>query len=176
MCSVITHPAIPLALSPFLPRETMSRPLLLAGVVCSIVPDLDVIGFRFGIRYGDLLGHRGFTHSFLFAFILAASLTFTMFRNGPGKTSIILLFLFSSTLSHPLLDMLTNGGLGVALFSPFTNERYFFPWRPIEVSPMSRANFFSDWGTRVLMSELEWVWLSSALVFTIGQVFRRHWI
>jgi inner membrane protein len=174
MCSIITHPAIPLALSGFLPQENVSPDLLLAGAVCSIVPDLDVVGFRFGIRYGDMLGHRGFTHSLLFAVILAALLMFTLFRNRAGKTWVILLFLFLSTLSHPLLDMLTNGGLGVALFAPFSDERYFFPWRPIEVSPLTVGKFFSDWGARVIISELKWVWLPSAVVFTIGQVIRRY--
>ena len=148
--------------------------LLLAGAVCSIVPDLDVVGFRFGISYGDILGHRGFTHSLLFAVILAALLMFTLFRNRAGKTWVILLFLFLSTLSHPLLDMLTTGGLGVALFAPFIDERYFFPWRPIEVSPLTVGKFFSDWGGRVIISELKWVWLPSAVAFTIGQVIRRY--
>src|SRR5437016_6138642 len=60
MCSIITHPAVPLALSGFLPQENVSPALLLADAVCSIVPDLDVVGFSFGIRYGDILGHRGF--------------------------------------------------------------------------------------------------------------------
>src|SRR6266550_9619008 len=43
------------------------------GVVCSAIPDFDVIGFRFGIRYGDFWGHRGFTHSLVFAAVLAGS-------------------------------------------------------------------------------------------------------
>jgi len=174
MCSIITHPAVPLALSGFLPQENVSPALLLAGAVCSIVPDLDVVGFRFGISYGDILGHCGFTHSLLFAVILAALLMFTLFRNRAGKTWVILLFLFLSTLSHPLLDMLTNGGLGVTLFAPFIDERYFFPWRPIEVSPLTVGKFFSDWGGRVIISELKWVWLPSAVAFTIGQVIRRY--
>jgi len=50
MCSIITHPAAPLALSVFLPRETISPALVAAGVVCSIVPDFDVVGFRFGVN------------------------------------------------------------------------------------------------------------------------------
>src|SRR5438093_11106902 len=102
MCSIITHPAVPLALSGFLPQENMSPALLLAGAVCSIIPDLDVVGFRFRINYNDILKHRDFTHSLLFAIILTALLIFTLFRNKTGKTWIILLFLFLSTLSHPL--------------------------------------------------------------------------
>ena len=173
MCSVFTHPVVPLALSAFLPPGAASAPLLLAGAACSVIPDLDVIGFRFGVRYSHMLGHRGVTHSILFAAALGALLTFTLFRQAPGGSWLIFLFLFLSTLSHTLLDMLTNGGLGVALFAPFSNERYFFPWRPIEVSPVGVSSFLSDWGARVIVSELKWVWLPSALAYALGYVARR---
>ena len=172
MCSILTHPVVPVALSVFLPQGAASPRLILAGAVCSIIPDLDVIGFRFGIRYSDMLGHRGLTHSILFAAALGALLSFTLFRNSQGGHWVIFLFLFLSTVSHPLLDMLTNGGLGVALFAPFSNERYFFPWRPIEVSPIGVNSFFSDWGVRVILSELRWVWLPSAVVSALGYVVR----
>lgn len=173
MCSVLTHPAVPLALSAFLPQGAASPALLLAGAACSVVPDLDVIGFGFGVRYSDMLGHRGLTHSVLFAAALGALLTFTLFRDAQGSDWPVFLFLFLSTLSHALLDMLTNGGLGVALFAPFSNERYFFPWRPIEVSPIGVSSFLSDWGVRVILSELRWVWLPSAVVYALGYVTRR---
>ena len=39
------------------------------------------------------------------------------------------LYLFLSTASHGVLDALTDGGLGVAFFSPFDQTRYFFPFR-----------------------------------------------
>ena len=175
MCSILTHPVVPLALSVFLPRDALSPALLLTGAVCSIIPDLDVIGFRFGIRYSDMLGHRGLTHSILFAAALGALLSFTLFRVGQGDNWAVFLFLFLSTLSHTLLDMLTNGGLGVALLAPFSNERYFFPWRPIEVSPIGIGSFFSEWGVRVIFSELRWVWLPSAIVSALGYVARRYW-
>jgi inner membrane protein len=164
---------VPLALSAFLPPGAASPALLLAGAACSVVPDLDVIGFGFGIRYSDMLGHRGATHSILFAAALGALLTFALFRDAPGGGWPVFLFLFLSTLSHALLDMLTNGGLGVALFAPFSNERYFFPWRPIEVSPIGVSSFLSDWGVRVIFSELRWVWLPSAAVYALGYVGRR---
>src|SRR5215471_21834146 len=159
MCSVLTHPAVPLALYVYFPEETVSPTLLLAGVACSIIPDLDVIGFRFGIRYNHLLGHRGLTHSIIFAATLAALLAFTLLRNRAGVQFLPFLYLFLSTLSHALLDMLTNGGLGVALFAPLSGERYFFPWRPIAVSPISVTRFFTARGLRVLESELVVVWL-----------------
>jgi inner membrane protein len=52
-------------------------------------------------------------------------------------------YLFLATASHGVLDAMTDGGLGVAFFSPFDNRRYFLPWRPIVVSPISIARFFS---------------------------------
>ena len=174
MCSVLTHPIVPLALSAVSPQSAVTPTLLLAGAACSVIPDLDVIGFSFGIRYKDMLGHRGFTHSIFFAAALGALLTFTLFRNSQGNNWVIFLFLFLSTLSHPLLDMLTNGGLGVALLAPFSNERYFFPWRPVEVSPISVGSFFSEWGKRVMLSELKWIWAPSAIVFIIGHTVRRY--
>ena len=174
MCSVLTHPVVPVALSVFLPRDAVSPGLLLTSAACSIVPDLDVIGFGFGIRYGDMLGHRGLTHSILFAAALGAFLSLTLFHNGQSNNWVVFLFLFLSTLSHTLLDMLTNGGLGVALFAPFSNERYFFPWRPIEVSPMGIGAFFSEWGVRVISSELRWVWLPSSVLFALGYLARRY--
>ena len=173
MCTVITHPAVPIALSALLPQETASSSLLIAAALCSVIPDLDVVGFEFGIKYGDMLGHRGFTHSIFFAALLAALITFTWFQNSQGSGLIVFMFLFLSTLSHPLLDALTNGGLGVGLFAPFSNERYFFPYRPIEVSPIAVGAFFSHRGVTVILSEVKWVWLPSTIFFGLGHLLKR---
>ncbi|HEU4340330.1 MAG TPA: metal-dependent hydrolase [Candidatus Binatia bacterium] len=173
MCTVITHPAVPIALSVLLPPDAASPSLLIAASVCSMIPDLDVVGFSFGIDYSDMLGHRGFTHSIFFAVAFAALTTLTVFSDSDGSHLIIFLFLFLSSLSHPVLDALTNGGLGVGLFAPFSNKRYFFPYRPIEVSPIGVAGFFSDRGFAVLLSELKWVWFPSSVCFALGQLFKR---
>jgi inner membrane protein len=57
---------------------------------------------------------------------------------------------------------MTNGGIGVALFAPLDTGRYYLPWRPIEVSPISVRRFLSERGVAVLASEALWVWLPSA--------------
>jgi inner membrane protein len=174
MCSVLTHPAVPVALATVLPQGLLSPPLLLVGVGCSVIPDLDVIGFKFGISSPHMLGHRGLTHSIAFAAALAALLTYTLFYNSHPDPWVVCGFLFVSTLSHPLLDMLTNGGRGVALFAPFSNTRYFFPWRPIEVSPISLRQFFSARGVQILRSELRWMWLPAAGVYILGMMVRQY--
>jgi hypothetical protein len=63
---------------------------------------------------------------------------------------------------------MTDGGLGVAFFAPFHNERYFFPWRPIAVSPIGMG-FFSERGLEVIISELHWgsLLLAVALAYTL---------
>src|SRR5687768_3437217 len=163
MCSILTHPAVPIALSFLLPEKALSPKLVIVGVLCWIVPDLDVIAFRFGVGYGHMFGHRGFTHSIFFAAIFALALTCKLFRSTEAGNWVIFGFLFLSTLSHTLLDMLTNGGLGVALLAPFSGDRFFFPYRPIQVSPIGIGNFVSQRGVDVIVSELKWVWLPTSL-------------
>jgi inner membrane protein len=68
-------------------------------------------------------------------------------------------FLLLTTLSHTLLDSITNGGLGVAFFLPWSGKRYFLPWQVIEVSPIRLSHFLSKRGYAVMMSELKWVWM-----------------
>jgi inner membrane protein len=63
---------------------------------------------------------------------------------------------------------MTDGGLGVAFFAPFSDVRYFFPWRPIVVSPIGVGEFFGPRGLRVMWSELGWVWVPSVVVFLAG--------
>lgn len=174
MCSIISHPVVPVAISFLLPKEIATPKLVLAGAVCSIIPDLDVVAFRLGISYQDMFGHRGFSHSIVFAGLLAAFVGFILFRNS-DRLAIKLGFLFVSTLSHALLDMLTNGGLGAAIFAPLTDVRFFFPFRPIEVSPLGIRNFFSSQGLEVIVNELKWVWLPSVAVAAFGLFVRRYW-
>src|SRR5262249_56911140 len=76
-------------------------------------------------------------------------------------------FFFLTTASHGVLDAMTNGGLGVAFFAPFSNARYFFPWRPIVVSPISVGEFFGPPGPRVMWSALGSVWVPSAVVVLV---------
>lgn len=130
--------------------------VLSLGVIFSILPDIDVIAFKFGIPYESMWGHRSITHSLLFAFILC-TITTGMLAKTKKQYLTFFFFLFLATLSHSLLDALTTGGKGVAFFSPFDNTRYFFPWQLIKVSPIGVKNFFSDRGLAVLWSEFKWI-------------------
>jgi inner membrane protein len=173
MPSMVSHPAVPLALAPLLPDELRSPGLIGLGVICAVVPDLDVVGFRFGVPYGHLLGHRGLSHSIAFAVCLSACLAWLLPSEAQASRLLLFGFLCLSTVSHGLLDALTSGGLGVAFFAPFENRRYFFPWRPIRVSPISVSAFLSATGVRVLRSELQWIWLPAVLAAGLLTWLRR---
>jgi inner membrane protein len=155
MPSIFTHALVPIASSVGLGRLVSTR-LMWFSIVCCMLPDLDALAFQFGIPYASPWGHRGFTHSITFAVILALFATL-LSPALKSKAWIVGLVVFISTISHPLLDMLTNGGLGVALYWPISNERVFFAFRPIAVSPIGVTNFFTERGWQVIQSELLWV-------------------
>jgi inner membrane protein len=140
----------------------------LTGAICSILPDVDVIGFGFGIKYGDLLGHRGLTHSIPFALFVSAVLT--AFLRFNTRWVAVFLFLFLCTASHGILDAFTDGGLGVAFFSPFSNTRYFFPITPLRVSPIGLTSFFSGPFISVLVSEIIFIWIPCLGLYLFGKI------
>ena len=157
MPTVFSHPA-PFVCLGLACGRLLSARLLLAGIVCSLLPDADALAFRFNIPYASILGHRGLSHSLAFALALglAAALIAPLLRSG-RKTAFVVCA--GAALSHILLDAMTDGGLGVAAFWPFSEARYFLPWRPIEVSPLGLRRFFSARGAEVMLSEITWVWL-----------------
>ena len=174
MPSIFSHPAVVVGLAPIFQRFRLPRLMLCLGAFCTIVPDFDVVAFAFGISYGDVLGHRGFTHSLLFALLLSAILAqvFSSQRDDASKPAC-LLFLFLCTASHGVFDALTSGGLGVAFLAPFDNTRYFFPWRPIRVSPISMRQFFGPRGVVVLLSEILWLWIPALVIVLAASAIKR---
>jgi len=173
MPTILTHPAVPLAIAVAYGHRYVPRRLLIAGIGASILPDLDSLGLGLGIPYEHLLGHRGLSHSILFALLLGVVAAF-LYRTLRATPSAAFAVVFISCGSHGLLDALTSGGLGVAFLSPLSNHRYFLPWRPIAVSPLDLDLFFSDWGLRVLCSETLCVWLPCALLGGLGFLIRRE--
>ena len=177
MPTIFSHSIAALAVGKAVAPPGMPMKFWVASGVCAALPDIDVVSFAFGVRYDEMLGHRGITHSFSFALVLGLLVVLVFFRDVPMFSShwfLFLVYFFVVTSSHALLDALTNGGLGVALFAPFSNDRYFFPWRPIEVSPIGVDPFLSQRGLQVILSELKWIWLPSGVVFLLLLVLRRR--
>ena len=176
MPSAISHAAVAAAAGlAFAPQGAPARIWPLA-IACSVLPDADVVAFAFGIPYHHHFGHRGFFHSPCFALILSLFVTSFFFHEEKLFTArwfYYLIFFFLLTASHGILDAFTNGGLGIALLSPLSNERYFFPWTPIAVSPIGIKAFLSTRGWLVLKNELIWVWLPAFILAAVSIAVRR---
>jgi inner membrane protein len=177
MASAFTHGIVALSFGKFFFPERMPVRFWVLLVVCTILPDVDVIGFFLGVRYSDTLGHRGFSHSLLFALLLAVLATTAAFpavRRFTRQWWLLITSFFAAAASHGVLDAMTDGGYGIAFFSPFSSTRFFLPWRPLEVAPIGVRGFFSRWGWDVLMSELLWIWLPLAVILLIVYAVRRQ--
>lgn len=129
----------------------------------SMLPDADVVGLPLGIPYASAWGHRGATHSLVFAAVTGLAIGLAARRRGRSARTTGLLATVVLA-SHGLLDTLTNGGLGCALLWPFDLTRYFAPWRPIQVSPIGLA-YLSPYGLFVAVSET--ILFSPLLVFAL---------
>ncbi|SDR66312.1 inner membrane protein [Formosa sp. Hel1_31_208] len=153
MASLFGHALVAYTTTELIDSKT-NKLLVFLAISSAIFPDLDVLAFKFGIPYLHPLGHRGFTHSILFAFIWSGLLAFFF---GKTRKTIFVIVLFLSTVSHGILDAMTTGGRGVGFFIPFENSKYFFPFRMIKVSPIGVEKFFSEWGINVLVSEFKYI-------------------
>jgi inner membrane protein len=175
MASVFSHAIAALGLGACFYRPEIPKRVWALGAFYAVLPDADVAAFAFGIPYEHMLGHRGLSHSLFFAAALSAITVGTAFRRGvPGLGAAPLgLFLFLATASHGVLDALTNGGLGVAFWAPFENTRHFFPFQPIQVSPIGIRRFLGTKGLAVLRSEAVWVWIPAAVVAGLALAMRR---
>ena len=173
MATLITHALAAGALASIAPRDIPKVRLVICLAVLAALPDLDVIGYRMGIPYGDIYGHRGFSHSLLFAICASFIVALVAFRSvgtfSRGWWGVLLL-LFLGTASHGFLDAFSSAGHGIGFFLPFDETRYFFPWRPLVAPPLSVRAFFDGRVIPILTNELIWVGIPvlSTLILRIG--------
>ena len=172
MPSAFSHALVGGAIATALPRGApRGSPWLLAAL--AVAPDLDVIGLYGGIPYSHALGHRGFTHSLVFAFLLGLAAWPAWRTLPPREAARAWLVCSLAVASHGFLDLFTDAGLGVGLWLPFEDARYFAPWRPIRTSPLSARAFFSGSGLPVLRNEAIWIGLPTGLALVGVWAWRR---
>ena len=167
MPTIFTHAASAAALTfATNPKSKLPGSAWLGVMACAVIADIDVIAFSLGIPYANMFGHRGFTHS-LFCAAVVATVVLHFVHAGPVSKWRLWFIFFACGAVHGLLDAMTNGGLGVAFFAPFSGERYFLPWRPIVVSPIGVSRFFSERGLAVISSELLWIWAPCLILMAV---------
>jgi inner membrane protein len=132
-------------------RQRLAVAMILLALL-ALAPDLDVIAFALRIPYEAEWGHRGAAHSIGLALLVSLALGAAAWPGQlpPVRTGLAV---FVATASHGLLDTLTDGGLGIALFWPLSNARLFAPVQPLPVAPIGPA-FLSARGLAVALFEL----------------------
>jgi inner membrane protein len=111
------------------------------------------------------------SHSIIFAALLGIVALIFISEKSIKRKCLYFCMFFASGMMHDILDAMTNGGLGVAFFFPFSDTRYFLPWQPIEVSPLGLKRFFTLRGG--IRSEMLWLILPSLCFMVIAVFYRR---
>ena len=176
MPTIFSHIAVPIAAAVALGSKRIPLSMLAAGMVAAILPDFDGIAFKLGIHYGGIWGHRGFTHTLGFA-LVAGFIGWWLARHWKLPPWQGYAWIALCVFSHPLLDTLTNGGVAIPLYWPFSEQRFFSPWRPVEVSPVAFSRFFTQRGADVLLNEARTIWLplmAAALAIFALRHFRKN--
>lgn len=170
MPTILTHAALPLIAAWGLRAP---RRLALAAAIVALAPDLDVAGRAFAIPHQALLGHRGISHSLLFALLLALLAWTAIARERPRWS---LAFLFAAAASHGLADMYTRGSKGIMLWWPLGEARYEWQFQPVEASGIFARSITGGSLPAILLAELLWLVLPAFLLAALYRLARRPYI
>jgi inner membrane protein len=169
MTTVYTHGVVGLGLARLFARGPMPWAYWGLAAVLPVVPDLDAFST---VAYGtSASGHRGFTHSLLFAAVVGAAVagaTCRYFRMSWWRLAGLFFIIIAS---HGLLDALTRGGADIPFFWPLPGR--WGNWGPM---PASHIGFElpNPFTQRAMRSEMFWVWLPLGVL--VGAVTVLRWL
>jgi inner membrane protein len=123
----ITHIVLGACVGEALGGRKLGKKAMLFGAFANSVPDVDVITSFWMSQPDGLLAHRGFTHSFLFIFLLTPAFGWLMKKLFPkdhfSANEWSVLFGINMFL-HIFIDAFTSYGTG--WFEPFSHQRISF--------------------------------------------------
>ena len=123
----LTHIALGACIGEAFLGKKIGRKAMLWGALAQSAPDVDFIGAFWLNTTENLLGHRGFTHSILFAAAAAALLALIadrVHRPHDIRTRTWFLFFGVEVFGHIFIDAFNNYGVG--WFEPFSHHRFSF--------------------------------------------------
>jgi inner membrane protein len=123
----LTHIAVGACMGEAFAGKTVGRKAMLWGAMAQSIPDIDFLASFWMDSASNLLAHRGFTHSVLFAILITPCMAMAAERlHRPHNISLKkwLLFFGSAVLGHLFLDAFNNYGVG--WFEPFSQKRISF--------------------------------------------------
>lgn len=123
----MTHIALGACMGEAFAGKTVGKKAMLWGILAQSIPDIDFLAALWLPVQDNLLAHRGFTHSILFALLLSpiiAGMAYRLHRPHNINFGRWLLFITAAMLGHIFLDAFNN--YGVAWFEPFSHLRISF--------------------------------------------------
>lgn len=170
MAAVVSHVLVSGAIAAlFRPARPVPRRYWVAAALVATIPDLDILFVMLGARYRGMWGHRGITHSLLFAVAAAAlAARWVRARDRSIPAGHLFAVLLLAAASHGFLDSAMESGVGVAFLAPFSAARYTLLWRPIRVPPPSDNPLLNLGGIRVTASEVLWLWMPGVALILAG--------
>jgi inner membrane protein len=123
----LTHIALGACIGEAIAGKKLGKKAMLWGALVQSIPDIDFIAGAWLNTTENLLAHRGFTHSLLFACMIVPLLALLAEKlhkphNVPLKTWI--LFFATEILIHLFIDGFNAYGIG--WFEPFSHHRFSF--------------------------------------------------
>lgn len=122
-----THIALGACIGEVMVGKHLGKKALLIGALANSIPDIDVVANLWLNKSEGLLAHRGFTHSLLFAFIIAAPLAL-IFQKWLSRYAVKFktwgLFFLVEIIVHIFIDAFNSYGTG--WFEPFSHYRVAF--------------------------------------------------
>lgn len=107
---------------------SLGRRALGWGALVGMAPDLDVLLAPLHGGFGELLYHRGTTHSLWFGFVAGPLLGWLLWRwRDPDRNTSVRAWIalcIAALVTHPLLDAFTP--YGTQFFAPFDRTRFAF--------------------------------------------------
>ena len=107
--------------------KKVGKKAMLWGILAQSIPDIDFVASLWLNTSDNLLAHRGFTHSFLFALLITPLIAFAAYSlHKPHNISFVRWFFFigSVIFMHDFLDAFNNYGVG--WLEPFSHVRISF--------------------------------------------------
>jgi inner membrane protein len=123
----ITHIALGACMGEAFAGKKLGKKAMLWGILAQSIPDIDFVASFWMDTSSNLLAHRGFTHSILFALIVTPFLALLTERlHRPHNISFKKWLLFFGGLigAHIFMDAFNNYGVG--WFEPFNHKRISF--------------------------------------------------
>lgn len=123
----ITHVALGACTGEIFLGKKLGKKAMLLGAVANSIPDVDFVASLWMNPANNLLAHRGFTHSFLFAILITPFLAlYAEYIHRPHNISLKkwMWFFGVQLFCHLLIDAFNSYGIG--WFEPFSNYRISF--------------------------------------------------